>query len=65
MGRSSSDAHAFEYFQEKGIFSKEVATKFKENVLSKGGTEHPMTFIQTFRGQNQADFIKKRAGCRF
>ena len=31
------DADAFEYFQEKGIFNKEVATKFKENVLSKGG----------------------------
>jgi peptidyl-dipeptidase Dcp len=31
----------------KGFFDKEVATKFKENVLSKGGTEHPMTIIQT------------------
>ena len=36
------DADAFAYFQEKGIFNKEVATKFKENVLSKGGTELPM-----------------------
>ena len=29
------DADAFAYFQEEGIFNKEVATKFKENVLSK------------------------------
>ncbi|MGB5499300.1 MAG: M3 family metallopeptidase, partial [Maribacter sp.] len=36
------DADAFAYFKEKGIFNKEVATKFKDNVLSKGGTEKPM-----------------------
>jgi len=36
------DADAFSYFREKGIFNKEVAGKFKENILSKGGTEDPM-----------------------
>src|SRR5690606_15323106 len=36
------DADAFEYFKEKGIFDKETADKFKDNILSKGGTEHPM-----------------------
>ena len=41
------DADAFEYFLEKGIFNKEVATKFKENILSKGGTEKPMDPLQT------------------
>ncbi len=57
------DADAFEYFQEKGIFNKEVATKFKENVLSKGGTEHPMLLYKRFRGQEpQPDALLKRAG---
>jgi len=57
------DADAFEYFQEKGIFNKEVADKFKENVLSKGGTEHPMTLYKRFRGQEpKPDALLKRAG---
>jgi Zn-dependent oligopeptidase len=57
------DADAFEYFQEKGIFNKEVATKFKENVLSKGGTEHPMILYKRFRGQEpKPDALLKRAG---
>jgi peptidyl-dipeptidase Dcp len=45
------DADAFELFKEKGIFNAEVATKFKENVLSKGGTEHPMELYKKFRGR--------------
>ncbi|WP_281637326.1 M3 family metallopeptidase [Flavobacterium marginilacus] len=57
------DADAFEYFQEKGIFNKEVADKFKENVLSKGGTEHPMVLYKRFRGQEpKPDALLKRAG---
>jgi peptidyl-dipeptidase Dcp len=57
------DADAFAYFQEKGIFNKEVATKFKENVLSKGGTEHPMILYKNFRGQEpNANALLKRAG---
>ena len=57
------DADAFEYFLEKGIFDKEVATKFKENVLSKGGTEHPMTLYKKFRGQEpKPEALLKRAG---
>ena len=57
------DADAFAYFQEKGIFNKEVATKFKENVLSKGGTDHPMTLYKQFRGQEpKPDALLKRAG---
>lgn len=57
------DADAFEYFQEKGIFDKEVATKFKENVLSKGGTEHPMVLYKRFRGQEpKPEALLKRAG---
>lgn len=45
------DADAFEYFMEKGIFDPEVAQKFKENILSKGGTEHPMELYKRFRGR--------------
>jgi len=57
------DADAFAYFQENGIFNKEVATKFKDNVLSKGGTEHPMTLYKQFRGQEpKPDALLKRAG---
>ncbi len=57
------DADAFAYFQEKGIFNKEVATKFKENILSKGGTELPMELYKRFSGQEpKVDALLKRAG---
>ncbi|MDY0780206.1 M3 family metallopeptidase [Tenacibaculum sp. IB213877] len=57
------DADAFEYFQEKGIFDKEVAAKFKENVLSKGGTEEPMELYKRFRGREpKPEALLKRAG---
>ena len=57
------DADAFAYFQEKGIFNKEVATKFKENILSKGGTELPMELYKRFRGQEpKPEALLKRAG---
>ena len=57
------DADAFAYFQEEGIFNKEVATKFKDNVLSKGGTELPMELYKRFRGQEpKPDALLKRAG---
>jgi len=45
------DADAFEYFKEKGLFDGEVAQKFKNNVLSRGGTEHPMDLYKKFRGR--------------
>ena len=57
------DADAFAYFQEKGIFNTEVAAKFKDNILSKGGTEHPMTLYKRFRGQEpKPEALLKRAG---
>jgi peptidyl-dipeptidase Dcp len=57
------DADAFEYFLEEGIFNKEVATKFKENVLSRGGTEKPMELYKRFRGKEpKPDALLKRAG---
>ena len=57
------DADAFEYFKEKGVFNKEVATKFKDNILSQGGTEDPMVLYKRFRGQEpQPEALLKRAG---
>ncbi|WP_373055604.1 M3 family metallopeptidase [Zunongwangia sp. H14] len=57
------DADTFEYFQEQGIFSREVASKFRENILSRGGTEHPMVLYKRFRGKEpQPDALLKRAG---
>ena len=45
------DADAFEYFKENGIFNSEIANSFLNNVLSKGGSEHPMKLYKRFRGQ--------------
>ncbi|MDG1728745.1 MAG: M3 family metallopeptidase [Algibacter sp.] len=57
------DADAFEYFKEKGIFNKTVANKFKNHVLSQGGTENPMVLYKRFRGQEpKPEALLKRAG---
>ncbi len=57
------DADAFEYFKEAGIFNKDVANKFKDHVLSQGGTENPMTLYKRFRGQEpKPEALLKRAG---
>ncbi len=57
------DADAFEAFKENGIFDKETAAKFKEFILSKGGTEKPMDLYKKFRGKEpNADALLKRAG---
>ena len=45
------DADAFSLFKEKGIFDQDTANSFRENVLCKGGTEHPMTLYKRFRGK--------------
>ena len=57
------DADAFSLFKEKGIFHPDIANSFRENVLSKGGTEHPMTLYKRFRGQEPGiDALLKRNG---
>ncbi|SMG30735.1 M3 family metallopeptidase [Sphingobacterium psychroaquaticum] len=57
------DADAFDYFQQHGIFNREIADKFKDNILSKGGTEHPMILYKRFRGQEpRVEPLLKRAG---
>ena len=44
------DKDAFELFMEKGIFDKETATSFRQNVLEKGGSDEPMDLYRRFRG---------------
>jgi Zn-dependent oligopeptidase len=57
------DADAFDYFKQNGIFNPEIAAKFKNNILSQGGTQHPMTLYKQFRGQEpQPEALLKRAG---
>ena len=57
------EADAFEYFSENGIFNKEIANKFNEFILSKGGSEHPMELYKKFRGQEpDNDALLRRAG---
>jgi peptidyl-dipeptidase Dcp len=57
------DADAFAYFKENGIFNTKVATKFKDNILSKGGTENPMVLYKRFRGaEPKVEALLKRAG---
>ncbi|MGE0762718.1 MAG: M3 family metallopeptidase [Bdellovibrionales bacterium] len=45
------DADAFEYFKERGIFNPEVAQAFEQNILSRGGSEHPSELYRRFRGR--------------
>jgi len=57
------DADAFAYFKQKGIFNKEVATKFRDHVLSQGGTENPMVLYKRFRGaEPKVEALLERAG---
>ena len=57
------DADAFELFLENGIFNYKTATLFLENILSKGGTEHPMRLYKKFRGKEpDSAALLRRAG---
>ena len=57
------DADAFDYFKSNGIFNKTIAQKFKDHILSKGGTENPMELYKRFRGQEpNSNALLKRAG---
>ena len=59
------DADAFSLFQEKGIFNTDVAASFRENILSKGGTEPPMELYKRFRGQEPTiDALLTRNGIK-
>lgn len=57
------DADAFEAFREQGIFDSAVAARFREHILEKGGTEHPMELYKRFRGKEPSvDALLRRAG---
>jgi peptidyl-dipeptidase Dcp len=57
------EADAFEKFKEEGIFNKDVASSFKNNILSKGNTEHPMNLYVKFRGREpKVDALLKKSG---
>lgn len=57
------DADAFEFFQNSGIFDEKIASRFREFILEKGGTEHPMELYKKFRGQEpDVGALLRRAG---
>ena len=57
------DADAFSVFKKEGIFNQSTAQRFRDNILSRGGTEHPMTLYKRFRGQEPTiDALKERDG---
>ena len=59
------DADAFSLFEEKGLYSEEVATSFRKNILEKGGSEHPKELYRRFRGQDATiDALMKRDGIK-
>lgn len=59
------DADAFKLFKERGIFDRETADSFREHILSKGGSEHPMVLYKRFRGSEPTiDALLEREGLR-
>lgn len=59
------DADAFSLFKQKGIFNKDIANSFRNNILSKGSTEHPMVLYKRFRGQEPTiDALLERNGIK-
>ncbi len=57
------DADAFSVFKKNGIFDRTTAQKFRDNILSRGGTEHPMVLYKRFRGQEPTiDALLERNG---
>ncbi|MBR1401149.1 MAG: M3 family metallopeptidase [Prevotella sp.] len=59
------DADAFSVFKKHGIFNQATAQRFRDCILSKGGTEHPMTLYKRFRGQEPTiEALLKRNGIK-
>ena len=59
------DADAFSVFLKNGLFDKATADSFRKNVLTRGGTEHPMTLYKRFRGQEPSiDALLERDGVK-
>ena len=59
------DADAFAVFKQHGLFDQQTADSFRENILSRGATEHPMTLYKRFRGQEPSiDALLERNGIK-
>ena len=59
------DADAFSVFKRRGIFNTTVAQRFRDSILSQGGTEHPMVLYRRFRGgEPTIDALLKRNGIK-
>lgn len=59
------DADAFSVFKRRGIFDCQTAQSFRDNILSRGGTEHPMTLYKRFRGcEPTIDALLRRNGIK-
>ena len=59
------DADAFAVFKKHGIFNQKTAQSFRENILSKGGTENPMTLYKRFKGgEPTIEALLKRNGIK-
>lgn len=59
------DADAFSIFKKEGIFNQTTAQRFRDCILSKGGTEHPMTLYKRFRGSEPTiDALLRRDGIK-
>lgn len=59
------EADAFEYFKQNGIFNPAIAESWRDNVMSRGGTEAPMVLYKRFRGQEPTiDALLKRDGIK-
>ena len=59
------EADAFAVFKKHGIFNQKTAQRFRENILSKGGTENPMVLYKRFKGSEPTiDALLKRNGIK-
>ena len=59
------DADAFSVFKRRGIFNQKVAQRFRDCILSRGGTQHPMELYKAFRGKEPTiDALLKRNGIK-
>lgn len=57
------DADTFELFEEKGLYDQNTAQKYIDNILSRGGSEHPETLYRRFRGRDaDPDSLLRREG---
>ncbi len=57
------DADTFELFQEKGLYDQETAAKYRNEILAKGGSEHPSILYRNFRGRDaDPDALLRREG---